>query len=134
MPRVSLAIPLRTSRAAPPRSLSIAGLSGWSSGYHPIGGSPLNDRTPLLDPPDEPPPSYEFVCEDYSKVIISDPSDFFGSALKSVYREGAAVLLQLYSTTNVCTFIRPSASVHFFTSELDLSVEFKGAENTKRIL
>ncbi|KAE9415720.1 hypothetical protein Angca_006983, partial [Angiostrongylus cantonensis] len=61
MPRVSLAIPLRTSRAAPPRSLSIAGLSGWSSGYHPIGGSPLNDRTPLLDPPDEPPPSYEIA-------------------------------------------------------------------------
>lgn len=59
LPRVSLAIPLRTSRAAPPRSLSIAGLSGWSSGYHPIGGSPVNDRTPLLDPPDEPPPSYE---------------------------------------------------------------------------
>ncbi|KAJ1353579.1 hypothetical protein KIN20_010232 [Parelaphostrongylus tenuis] len=59
MPRVALAIPLQTSRAAPPRSLSIAGLSGWSSGYHPIGGSPVNDRTPLLDPPDEPPPSYE---------------------------------------------------------------------------
>ncbi|VDM54023.1 unnamed protein product [Angiostrongylus costaricensis] len=59
MPRVSLAIPLRTCRAAPPRSLSIAGLSGWSNGYHPIGRSPVNDRTPLLDPPDEPPPSYE---------------------------------------------------------------------------
>ncbi|KAL6735055.1 hypothetical protein Aduo_005534 [Ancylostoma duodenale] len=59
VPRVSRAIPLRSSRNAPPRSLSISGLSGWSSGYHPVGSSPASDRTPLLDPADDPPPSYE---------------------------------------------------------------------------
>ncbi|RCN41164.1 hypothetical protein ANCCAN_12899 [Ancylostoma caninum] len=59
VPRVSRAIPLRSSRNGPPRSLSISGLSGWSSGYHPVGSSPASDRTPLLDPADEPPPSYE---------------------------------------------------------------------------
>ncbi|KJH49723.1 hypothetical protein DICVIV_04144 [Dictyocaulus viviparus] len=59
IPRMSLGIPLRTSRTTPPRSLSMSGFSGWSSGYHPIGNSSVNDRTPLLDPPDEPPPTYE---------------------------------------------------------------------------
>lgn len=62
--RLSRAIPppLRSSsRNGPPRSFSISGISyGWSNGYHAIGsGSPISDRTPLLDPPDEPPPSYE---------------------------------------------------------------------------
>ncbi|ETN80749.1 transmembrane protein 151-like family protein [Necator americanus] len=59
IPRVSRAIPPRSSRNVPPRSLSISGLCGWSNGYHAIGNSPASDRTPLLDQPDEPPPSYE---------------------------------------------------------------------------
>uniref|UniRef100_A0A1I7WFF9 Transmembrane protein n=1 Tax=Heterorhabditis bacteriophora TaxID=37862 RepID=A0A1I7WFF9_HETBA len=55
----SRATPMLPSRSVPPRSLSIAGLSNWSNGYHVIGDSPSSDHVPLLELTDDPPPPYE---------------------------------------------------------------------------
>ncbi|VDO37892.1 unnamed protein product [Haemonchus placei] len=104
VPRFSRAIPLRSSRRAPPRSLSIGGLTGWSNGYQPIGASPASDRTPLLDPPDEPPPSYEValrMCAPlYDRLRRS-----ISSRLNSLSQSSSKELKSLtgYSNGNSCS-------------------------------
>ncbi|VDO19193.1 unnamed protein product [Heligmosomoides polygyrus] len=104
IPRASRAIPLRATRNGPPRSLSIAGFTGWSSGYHAIGGSPISDRTPLLDPPDEPPPSYEValrMCAPlYNRLRRS-----ISSRLNSLSQSSSKELKSMtsYSNANSCS-------------------------------
>uniref|UniRef100_A0A7I4Y5X4 Transmembrane protein 151A n=1 Tax=Haemonchus contortus TaxID=6289 RepID=A0A7I4Y5X4_HAECO len=104
VPRFSRAIPLRSSRRAPPRSLSIGGLTGWSNGYQAIGASPASDRTPLLDPPDEPPPSYEValrMCAPlYDRLRRS-----ISSRLNSLSQSSSKELKSLtgYSNGNSCS-------------------------------
>ncbi|KAK6012616.1 hypothetical protein OSTOST_22211 [Ostertagia ostertagi] len=105
VPRFSRAIPLRPSRHGPPRSLSIGGLTGWSNGYQAIGGSPTSDRTPLLiDPPEEPPPSYEValrMCAPlYNRLRRS-----ISSRLNSISQSSSKELKSLagYSNGNGCS-------------------------------
>lgn len=95
---------LPSNRRGPPlRSLSIGGLSAWSNGYREIGSEDLQ----LLIEPDEPPPPYEVWV---NFLVILDIEIFSGRP------------------ANVCSALRKTSSVHFFSAGFDLAFQFERLE------